>query len=112
MENENLEVKDYVKNMKLRDARTRFRSRGNMIKAKMNMKHNNNYAEKLWKCDKCRCMDSQAHIIWCPAFAPLREGKDLSSDIDLVHYYQQVTKIREDNENETACTVTELSVLY
>ena len=82
LENEKFEVKDYVKNMKLRDARTYFRIRGDMIKAKMNMKHNNNYAEKLWKCDECQCMDSQAHIIWCPAFAPLREGKDLSSDSD------------------------------
>ena len=72
----------------------------NMIKAKMNMKHNKSYTDKLWKCDECQCMDSQAHIIWYPAFAPLREGKDLISDIDLVHYYQQGIKMREDNENE------------
>ena len=100
LENENLEVKNYVKEMKLRNARTNFRIRSDMIKVKMNMKHNHNFAEKLWKCDECQCMDSQAHIIWCPAFAPLRDGKDLSSDKDLVWYYQQVMKIREDKENK------------
>jgi hypothetical protein len=43
--------------------------------------------------------------LWCPAFASLREGKDLNSDIDLVHYYQQVIKIREDNENENEAQI-------
>jgi hypothetical protein len=33
-------------------------------------------------------------------FAPLREGKDLKKDSDLVNYYQQVIKIREDRENK------------
>ena len=84
--------------MKLRNARTNFRIRGNMVKAKMNMKNNEKYANELWKCDDCLSMDSQAHIIWCPAYAPLREGKNLKDDADLVHYYQQVMKIREDNE--------------
>ena len=41
-ENKSLEIKDYVTNMKLRDERTYFRIRGDMIKAKMNMKHNSN----------------------------------------------------------------------
>ena len=84
--------------MRLRDGRTYFRIRGNMIKTEMNMKHDQNFANKLWKCDDCQSMDSQAHIVWCPVFAPLREGKDLKNDTDLVNYYQQVTKIREDNE--------------
>ena len=61
------------------------------------MKHDQNFANKLWKCDDCQSMDSQAHIVWFPVFAPLREGKDLKNDTDLVNYYQQVMKIREDN---------------
>ena len=96
-ETEQLKVKDYILNMKLRDARTYFRMRTNMLNTKMNRKHDPNYAMKLWKCDECMSMDSQAHIIWCPAYAPLREGKDLKNDLDLVHYYQQVMKIREDS---------------
>ena len=71
--------------------------RTNMLNTKMNRKHDPNYAMKLWKCDECMSIDSQAHNIWCPAYAPLREGKDLKNDLDLVHYYQQVMKIREDS---------------
>ena len=84
--------------MRLREARTNFRIRGNMIRTKINMKSDQNYANKLWKCDDCQSMNSQAHILWCPEFAPLREGKDLQNDGDLVKYYQKVMKIREDNE--------------
>ena len=99
LENENLEVKEYVKNMKLRDARTYFRIRSNMLNVKMNRKNDIKYAHDLWKCDDCHSMDSQAHIVWCPAYAALREGKDLESDKDLVEYYQKIMKIREDNQN-------------
>jgi hypothetical protein len=98
LENEVLELKDYVKSMKLRDARTLFRMRSGMINAKMNMKSNTSYSMDLWRCDDCRSMDSQSHIIWCPAYAELREGKNLDCDLDLVAYYQQVMKLREDNQ--------------
>jgi hypothetical protein len=97
LENENLEVKDYVNSMKLEDARTLFRIRSGMINANMNMKNNSKYSMDIWRCDDCRSMDSQSHIIWCPAYAGLREGKDLSCDQDLVTYYQQVLKLREGN---------------
>ena len=98
LEKENFQLKDYVKNMKLRDARTNFRIRSGMINAKMNRKNDPKYALELWKCDDCFSMDSQAHIVWCPAYAALREGKDLKNDRDLVEYYQQVMKIREDSK--------------
>jgi hypothetical protein len=83
--------------MKLREARTFFRVRSSMIPVKMNMKSNAKFADELWKCDDCMSMATQSHILWCPAYAPLREGKTLSDDLDLVHYYQAVIKIREDN---------------
>ena len=100
LENEELSIKSYVKNMKLRDARTYFRIRGNMIMTKINMKNDKKFSDELWRGDDCQSMDSHAHIIWCPVFAPLREGKDLKKDSDLVNYYQQVIKIREERENE------------
>ena len=99
LESEKLETKKYVKEMKLRDARTNFRIRSNMLNVKMNRKNDVKYANDLWKCDDCQSMDSQAHIVWCPAYAALREGKDLKCDTDLVKYYQQVMKIREDNQS-------------
>ena len=55
---ENLDVKPYIVQMKLREARTLFRIRSSMIHAKMNMKSNKQYADALWKCDDCMSMDS------------------------------------------------------
>ena len=92
-----LETKNYIKEMNLRNSRTMFRTRSSMLKnVKLNQKSNPKYAAALWKCDDCMSLDSQSHIIWCPAYAPLREGKNLYDDMDLVTYFQQVLKIRED----------------
>jgi hypothetical protein len=95
-ETEDLLIKSYIKEMNLRQARTMFRVRSSMLDTKMNQKSNPKYAAELWKCDDCLSMDSQSHILWCPAYAPLREGKNLYDNLDLVDYYQQVMKIREE----------------
>ena len=97
-EEDDLAMKPYIQDMKLREARTFFRIRSSMIPAKMNMKGNQKFAEQLWKCDDSLSMNSQSHILWCPAYAPLREGKNPSSDLDLVQYYQAVTKFREEKD--------------
>ena len=80
LEKEKFELKSYIYKMKLRDARTYFRIRSSMIPAKMNMKGNPKFAAELWRCDDCQSMDSQSHILWCPAYAPLWEGKNLDDD--------------------------------
>ena len=97
-DDENLECKEYTRTMSLKDARTQFRIRSQMIDVKMNQKSNEKYARELWKCDFCMSIDSQAHIMWCPAFSPLREGRNLQNDLDLVHYFQEVMKIRENSK--------------
>jgi hypothetical protein len=51
LENEELSIKSYVKNMKLRDARTYFRIRGNMIMTKINMKNDKKFSDELWRGD-------------------------------------------------------------
>ena len=84
--------------MSLRKARTKFRIRSRMIGVKMNKKSDKKYANELWRCDFCQSIDSQAHIVWCPAFAPLREGKNLHDDEDLVDYFENVMKIRNETE--------------
>ena len=94
MESESLVLKDYISEMSLRNARTKFRIRSHMIDTKFNRKSDKKYAADLWRCDQCRSIDSQSHIIWCPAFATLREGKDLKNDKDLVCYFQEVLRIR------------------
>ena len=96
-----LTLKPYIQNMKLCEARTLFRIRTSMMPAKFNMKNNKKFASKLWKCDACQKIDSQSHILWCPFFAPLREGKDVDNDDDLVEYFSKVFQIREDMEKGT-----------
>ena len=71
--------------------RTKFRIRTKMTKVKMNMKN----GEQNWMCDSCEtAIDTQSHVLWCPAYAKIREGKDLSSDIDLIDYFDKVISIR------------------
>ena len=50
-ETEKLELKDYVKQMTLRNARTKFRLRSHILNVKMNKKADPKNSEKLWKCD-------------------------------------------------------------
>ena len=71
-----------------------------MMPAKLNMKNNPKFANQQWKCDACKRIDSQSHILWCPYFSPLREGKNINEDKDLVDYFQNVFEIREDLDNE------------
>ena len=95
-ETETLKQQEYISNLSLKDARTKFRIRSHMINTKYNRKSDKAYAADLWRCDQCRSVDTQSHILWCPAFAPLREGKSLEDDKDLVCYFQEVMRIRND----------------
>ena len=52
--------------------------------------------QTLWQCSGCGCVDTQSHILHCAAFQHLREGKSIENDQDLVDYFTQVLKIRED----------------
>ena len=94
---ENFGMQDYLKEMNLVDARTNFRLRCSITNSvKMNQKSNPEYAKQLWLCDECGNIDSQSHIMWCPSYATLREGLDVNSDVDVVHYFQSVLKLREE----------------
>ena len=48
------------------------------------------------ECQGCqKSIDTQDHVLFCPFFSDLRQGLDLQSDKDLISYYSQVMKIRE-----------------
>jgi len=90
------ERKSYFKEMMVIDIRMMFRIRTKMVPAKFNFKNMKNYRQELWRCDSCQTsIDSQSHILWCPAYQQIRTGKNLSSDKDLVEYMKKVMKIRE-----------------
>ena len=99
MSAENFEEKPYLKEMSMSDARMLFRIRCKTNDIQMNQQSNKSYAKNLWKCTECGNVDTQSHILWCPYFASLREGKSLDDDIDLVNYFRAVFKIREDNQS-------------
>ena len=95
MKNESYGKKAYLTEMSFYDARINFSLRARMFDCKMNSMNNPAYKSDLWRCDSCQsCIDSQSHILYCPAYKKLREGKKLSSDEDIVSYYREVLQIR------------------
>ena len=95
--NENCDLKEYFKAFNVEDVRTKFRLRTQMVDAKLNFKNKNNYSNELWLCDSCQSsIESQSHLLWCPAYQNLRDGKNLNNDKDLINYIKQVLEIRQD----------------
>ena len=67
-----------------------------MYDVAFNYKHQGNNSENLWKCTSCQsAIESQDHVLFCPAYAQLRQGKNLDSDRDLSDYLMKVLIIRE-----------------
>ena len=97
---ENFELKPYFKNLHISQARTKFRLRSFMTKTvKQNFPSDKQFAADLWTCWHCPMVDSQSHVRVCPAYQHLRAGKNLDNDQDLVRYFQQVIKLRDDMKN-------------
>ena len=89
-------AKGYIQDKCVEDARTQFRIRTNMIDIKMNFKSDPRNSRELWRCDGCRrTVESQPHILHCPAYKTLREGRDVNVDKDLIKYVQDVLVVRE-----------------
>ena len=72
-----------------------IRIRSKMIKCGLNQSSDPRNIATLWKCSACSNIDSQTHILWCPAYQKLREGMSLENDRDIVKYFQRVMLIRE-----------------
>ena len=95
------EMRDYIQSMTMQQARTKFRIRARLINCAMNQPSDPKHIANLWKCSACSNVDSMSHILWCPAYKSLREGKSLENDLDIVQYYQKVMTIREKLNLET-----------
>ena len=93
---EDYELKPYIQSMNLYDARMMFRVRARMVKCKMNFSSDKGNSGSLWRCESCMSnIDTQSHVLWCPAYAQFREGKSLSSSQDLVEYFRKVLAVRD-----------------
>ena len=95
MRKEKYGQKDYLSKMSMSDARLFFRLRTKTYKCKMNQSSEQGNKISLWKCTGCGRIDSQAHIMWCPAYQELREGKSMDSDDNVVEYMRKVLHIRD-----------------
>ena len=97
MKNESYGTKSYLREMSMQNARMMLRIRRKMVQCKMNFSSKRSNIETAWKCDSCmsEAIDTQSHILYCEAYKPLREGKSLESDKDLVQYFRRVIEIRD-----------------
>ena len=88
-------MKSYLVELTMEDTRMHFRLRTKMFTCKMNQASDRKNKATLWQCTGCGNVDTQAHILWCPAYQDLRVGKSMKNDADLVDYYKKVLAIRE-----------------
>ena len=96
--NDKFESQSYFTELSTMEARTKFRIRTHMIDTKFNYKNKKSYRKELWNCDSCKSsIETQSHLLWCPTYKDIRQGKNLNSDKDLVEYFQQVLQFREKN---------------
>ena len=96
MEKEEFGRKPYLSNLDIHSARMKFGLQTKMVKSvKLNYKNDPANKKKMWKCDDCQSIDSQEHILWCPAYSLLRHEKNLEDDQDLTRYFLQVLRFRD-----------------
>ena len=89
---------EYIAEMRCDDARTFFKLRSCMLPTvQMNFMSNPEFTKNLWTCLGCMdSKDSQSHIMSCPGYLHLRTNKDLNHDPDLVKYFQEVIRLRQE----------------
>ena len=96
MVKESFKKKEYIDNLVPANARQMFKFRSKMFNVKFNYKSDKQYSNDLWKCSSCQsCIETQEHVLYCPSYATLREGKDINDDKDLSEYLKKVLIIRE-----------------
>ena len=108
---EEFSLKSYIIDLNLKMARTNFCVRSLTLPLKMNMKSDKKFAAEMWRCDSCYssgpapglslCPETTSHVLWCPAYASLREGLSLDRDEDVCKYFQAVLRIREETDRAT-----------
>ena len=96
MIDENFCKREYVTNLSPTNARELFKFRAKMFNVKFNYKSDWKNNEELWKCHSCEvAIETQNHILFCPAYASLRENKIIEWDEDLSEYLKKVLLVRE-----------------
>ena len=94
---DNCELKPYLKNLTLHQARDLFKIRTNMIKLRENYKNDKTNKSVNYVCVGCKQeKEVNAHVLVCPAYAHLRKGPvtNFDSDKELVEFFCKVMQSR------------------
>ena len=92
MIHENLDLKDYVRNGSLISARKTWQIRCYMLDVAGNYPGHSKYKRTDWRCQACslELREDQEHLLICEGYEDLRKNLDLSSEPELVSFYQRV----------------------
>ena len=88
----------YFYNENLKNARILFRYRVELYEVKMNFKNKSEYKmDDRYLCDSCESeseRETNTHVLFCPAYASIRQNKELNNDQHLAEYLMKVLEIR------------------
>ena len=102
LENENFEMKPYMKNLPFQDALIQFRLRGKVLHTvKTHFKNDNKFKSELWTCEGCPSfLDTSHHILHqCVLYEDLRQDLDLENSKDIVTFFKRVLLRRENTDD-------------
>ena len=100
MVNQNLDLKEYVKNGTLFSARRTWEIRSHMLDVAGNYPGHSKYKATFWLCQACNLevREDQEHLTVCEGYQDLRGDADLGNEGELVKFFNSVMERRELNE--------------
>ena len=101
LKDEEFELKEFFKKLSLKQSRTLFAIKTNMLNAKMNYMSDPRFSSEMWKCVECNQQCTTEHLKRCIKYERLRTNMDWSNDEKVIDYFQKVIKSREEVYDKT-----------
>ena len=93
-------MKNYFKELTLQEARVKFAIDTKTLRGiKGHFSSDPKNEDQLWTCNFCLRVETLRHIKICPYFEKERQNKDLENVKDLVSYFQEIMKIRMEEDS-------------
>ena len=97
MKDEDCEIKPYLKDLTLYEARELFKIKTNMNKIRGNYKNMSEHKAARWLCVGCQLeVEVNSHILSCKFYEDDQAGLELDTDRGLVEFFRRVMKKRMD----------------
>ena len=98
MYQDNLDLKEYVKNGDLYTARSTWEVRSHMLRVAGNYPGHMKYAATGWRCQACtlEVREDQEHLASCSGYSDIRAGRDLTVESELVEFIKSVMARRKE----------------